>query len=814
MRRCLFLVLLVLPFTSAAEYIPADKLFADPQTFSITLGPEGEYALSHLLIDDEYALILTRLETRKHFALYTVDKNSGVRIRSAQWVGRDSLYIRYKLRGRNEDQGFIFLEFDEEGVADATFERVTADGYMVDARTNERGEVLFALASKRRGRDPKLYQLTPRQIVDEAFSRQTLFDQPLKFADYYVRGEARGALMAGKVKRDQIEIWLLPDPSSEWRLFFTLDGSQSDVTPVGVVSEGTLAVLTDKGTNVVALRTFDLDSESLGDILYQHETYDLVDAQLNESGELFSVSYWDHGQFVTEYFDQSNQTLSRRLRRAMPDKQIQMVSEARGGNMLVRAFGSDDPGAFYRLDLVNDRYEKLAVDHPDLKERTLAKSRSFNVETEDGVSLEAALTLPPENANGKLMVFPHGGPIGVRDVLLYDPEVQYLANRGYAVLKVNFRGSSGFGKAFTEAGVGQMGRDIERDIMAAVNQVREEHSFSGACAIGSSYGGYSAAMLAMQHPDIFECAVAMYGIYDLPLLFNYSNLRSTEQERERVANVVGPYEESLKQTSPAHRVEELRVPLLLVGGMEDEISGFEQTHRFHYLLKRQEKSVETLFYRDVGHGHDTWFWHRHQFAYIDDFLRRSMGVPLPSAESDRKEIAREQLQLARAFEDGEVIPKDLERAWIHYENAFELGSEDSIVGVARFYEKGWHVERDLDRAIALYKRAAEQGDEEGSYRLGILYREVLETPDATESYYWFSRANESGHESAELEMAQSLCSGVGVEQDIDRCHAILSKPVPDDASDQFVSRRQDILEQLVCCDLPEGEADRFRPLIQ
>lgn len=142
--------------------------------------------------------------------------------------------------------------------------------------------------------------------------------------------------------------------------------------------------------------------------------------------------------------------------------------------------------------------------------------------------------------------------------------MQYYVSRGFSVLRVNFRGSAGFGKSFQQSGVGQFGQQIEQDISAAVKLVREKYAFDNMCAMGASYGGYSSMMLAIKHPDDYDCVIAAYGVYDLPYMYNASNIEIQNNFRSAVSKVVGEYNDKLYDVSPVYLIDQIKVPVHLL----------------------------------------------------------------------------------------------------------------------------------------------------------------------------------------------------------------------------------------------------------
>ena len=150
---------------------------------------------------------------------------------------------------------------------------------------------------------------------------------------------------------------------------------------------------------------------------------------------------------------------------AFKGKQIVTVSQKNESEYsVIKTFASNDPGSFYLFNKKKLMAELISTRYKKLNKYQLSSSEVFDIDVKDGHKIEAILTQPNKNSNNVLLVMPHGGPIGVREFDTFDREAQYYTSRGYTVLKVNFRGSSGFGKRFQNEGVGQFGKSIEQDL--------------------------------------------------------------------------------------------------------------------------------------------------------------------------------------------------------------------------------------------------------------------------------------------------------------------------------------------------------------
>jgi len=226
----------------------------------------------------------------------------------------------------------------------------------------------------------------------------------------------------------------------------------------------------------------------------------------------------------------------------------------------------------------------------------------------EGTKLEVFFARPkPGTGKPPLVVLPHGGPVGVRDTRSFDPLVQYLAAGGLAVLQVNYRGSSGRGQAFFEAGKREWGKGIEEDLEAAIDEVVKRDWVDGGriCVAGGSYGGYSALMSVIRRPERYRCAASVNGPTDLPFLYHSNPYFSiTKEGREYFTEFVGHPEddyEKLISISPAYLASEIQVPVLLVQGTEDRRVDVDHYYRMQNVLEALGKPHEAHLIQGGGH---------------------------------------------------------------------------------------------------------------------------------------------------------------------------------------------------------------------
>ncbi|WHI47299.1 DUF3859 domain-containing protein [Microbulbifer sp. VAAF005] len=786
MRVCLLLLVFLIGFSSVsiAETLPANLFFRNPEVLSLKLGPDARYLLGHMNKTKNY-LALVDTKGNEEYPILLFDTGQLV-LNDYYWVDESTVYFKYFNKIIKElKHGFVYFDFS--GVKpDFNILYIKEKGALVDPLVKQKNKLLF---SKKMGDYYQVHIVSTQQLVHGKLSKATLFKKSLKNVINYSWDAASNALIATTLEDDLIIVWHLPEGEKKWEQLYSSTNLSETFRPVGYFDEEVLAVLSNATSDKVSLYKYNIKDKEFSDVLYQHPKYDLVNALFDLENNLSSVSFFDHGRLVTEYFESAYKDLQGKFHKALPGKQVAIIDRSPEHNKsLAYVFASDDPGSYYLFDTENLEARHLYQLYPEFDGKDLAPSFSLASRSSDGEIIESIIT-PPKHSNGVLLVYPHGGPIGVREYQFYNPEVQFLANRGYTVLQVNFRGSIGFGKKFNKEAVGQWGRLIEDDVMSAVATAKQEYSFQNTCTIGTSYGGYSSMMLAIKQPEEYDCVISMYGVYDLPLLFNASNLKMQEGYLESVSRTVGEMDESLARNSPFRLANHISVPTLIIAGKEDDISGFEQANRMRYLMQKLKSDIEFVPYNGVGHGHSNWNGEYHQYAYIDDFLRRKLSIKA-KGEKAANILADDLLFLSNSYRQGAWTSPDSNKALVYLNKSAQLGHDESQYRLGDHY---LNAKLDSKKANYWFQESAGQGNGKAAYALAKLYGEgIISGKTKAEIYELFEKAEALGSHLAYLDVAKYQCFGEGVKKNLDACiEKIFSEK---DLSNKNLSRNQ--LERL------------------
>jgi dipeptidyl aminopeptidase/acylaminoacyl peptidase len=290
-----------------------------------------------------------------------------------------------------------------------------------------------------------------------------------------------------------------------------------------------------------------------------------------------------------------------------PGKLVNFINYSEDGGKLLFSVSSDrDPGTYFLIETHVYKVTQLFAVAPWIDPTKMAERRPLHFRTDDGVELDAILTIPngvnPRNL--PMILLPHGGPVGVQDDWFYDTDAQFLANRGYLVLQVNYRSSGGRGADFLEAGYLKWGTRIQQDLIDGVKwAIAEKYADpQRICVYGGSFGGYSAMMTTIRAPGMFKCAVGYAGIYDLAMMYKKGDIKSDESGRSYLKTVIGKDDADLAANSPDKLADKIDVPVLLIHGEDDKRAPFAQAKAMRAALDAAHKPYEWLSKPGEGHG--------------------------------------------------------------------------------------------------------------------------------------------------------------------------------------------------------------------
>lgn len=316
------------------------------------------------------------------------------------------------------------------------------------------------------------------------------------------------------------------------------------------------------------------------------------------------------GQKVN-WFDKGAQRRAESVAHAFKDRTTDVLGRSTDGKrVLARVEGPSHPPIYYLLDFNTHTADIVGDEYLALADAALGEVREISYKARDGTDIPAYLTLPPgiDSKNLPLVVFPHGGP-EANDEYEFNWWAQFMATRGYAVLQPQFRGSTGHGEAFMLAGRRQWGLLMQDDVSDGVKAMIDQGIVDAkrVCIVGASYGGYAALAGAAFTPDLYKCAVSFAGVSDLPDFLGWVKARwlGGKESASYVSwtqSIGSPFDKAVIERSPAHAAANVRIPVLLIHGIDDTNVPIAQSERMAFELTKLGKPVTFVKIPGGDHG--------------------------------------------------------------------------------------------------------------------------------------------------------------------------------------------------------------------
>jgi dipeptidyl aminopeptidase/acylaminoacyl peptidase len=601
--------------------IPRTVLFGNPLRTSPQISPDGT-RLAFLAPVHDVLNVWVGSRNGADAQPVTDDRDRGIRFYLWAADGQHILYLQDI--GGDENWRLYAVHVDTKVVRDLTpFPEVQVQ--IVDRDKHFPHEVLIAM-NKEDARYHDVYRLDLRTSAMPMVAKN-----PGDVASWVTDTQfnVRGALKA--TPDGGFELLIRDTPDAPWRslLIWNADDSLNS-QPVGFSKDGASMYIEDASASdtnqLVELRLADGTRR----VLAHDEHFDIGGVMVHpDTYEIQAVAF-DRARTEWTVLDPSIGHDFDAIR-SLHHGDVSIISRDDADRTWIVAFSSDrEPTAFFEYDRRTERGHLLFHSKPDLLNYTLAPMEPIELTARDGLTLRGYITYPTglERRGLPMVVNVHGGP-HARDTWGYDPEAQWLANRGYACLQINFRGSTGFGKRFLNAGDKEWGGKMHDDLVDAVRWAVDSGIADRArmAIYGGSYGGYAALVGATFTPDLFCCAVDIVGPSNLITMIEtippyWETFRAIEYRR-----VGNPETEAefLKSRSPLFLVDRIKAPILIAHGANDPRVKQAESEQIVDAMKRKGIPYEYVLFADEGHGFAKPENRLRFYAAAERFLARHLG---------------------------------------------------------------------------------------------------------------------------------------------------------------------------------------------
>lgn len=623
----LLLVIAVFPVYSAGDTVKSSLFFSSPNMITARISPEGEKIVVIKLEQKSYTVVLLNGQGETQKTLFNAkeyDENE-IAIRDLQWI--DNRYIAVQLAEVKEgiedlldtqiSTRLLIIDTKEDISEEKKYLTVRTAGRLVHPLPDVDGVFLYAKG----GAYSKIYKLSVNGLMpdrksvgklDRIDGGQFARANEVRSVNGYAlrwflnsKGDVEAVLNINREKKIELVEFGEEDkgkPLFSWD-FLSGDKDEESVKhliPIALADEKHSYFCVDieeEERKSLYKVNFDTGARVL---VYATNAYKIIDILQDDKNTLLGVKVLRNSYIDYEYIDHEAEAKEKN------NGELFSIYDANlaGTRFIAYEEAHNIPGRFLLLDEQLEMPRIIGYVYPQLVSKFDSVLHEGSVSVEN-LKIPFFLNLPSgAKQPAPLVVMPHGGPLGVFDTPYFDLVTQYLVENGFAVLRVNFRGSGGISRKFEDAGKRQWGELMLEDIYQATVSVatRSDIDRERICVFGMSYGGYAATMLLINHPELYQCGANIAGVSDVNLFVNSPQLSIDQQVW--LTEAVGDSEteiERLNSISPVFNASRLQRPLLVAHGEKDRTVNVEHAFRLKLMLDKFEKNY--TWYLDESSGH-------------------------------------------------------------------------------------------------------------------------------------------------------------------------------------------------------------------
>lgn len=603
MRKLTLLIFIVAGLLSCQPKLPekapkisVEDFFKNPEKTAFQLSPDGEYFS-----------FLAPFETRLNVFVQKIGSEEATRITAEterdiagyMWANNNRILF-LKDTGGDENYQLYGVNIDGSDLKGLTvFEKVRTQ--IIDDLEEIEEEIIVGLNK----RNPMVFDPYRLNIVTGELTM--LAENPGNIMDWMTDHDGKLRVAVASDGVNTTYLYRVTEDAAFAPVLTT--NFKETVSPVLFTFDNEMVyALSNLGRDKLALVKFDIANGKESEVIFETNEADLAGISFSKKDKkLLAVSWYTDKQKL-HYLDAEFETETKKIMEKLPGVEVRIASENKAEDkFMIRTFSDKTRGAYYFYDKGTGELKLLAELSPWLNADDLCEMKTVNYTSRDGLNIQGYLTLPKgyEAKNLPVVINPHGGP-WARDNWGFNPEVQLLANNGYAVLQMNFRGSTGFGKDFWQASFKQWGKTMQDDISDGVQWlINQGIADPERIAIyGGSYGGYATLAGLCFTPDLYAAGVDYVGVSNM-FTFMKTIPPYWKPMLDMLYEMVGnPAADSLMlaEVSPVFHVDKIKAPLFVAQGANDPRVNINESDQIVNALKERGIDVEYMVKDNEGHG--------------------------------------------------------------------------------------------------------------------------------------------------------------------------------------------------------------------
>jgi dipeptidyl aminopeptidase/acylaminoacyl peptidase len=636
--------------------IPAEDFARRPKMASLQYSPDGKRFAVREVFNGRMNLVTGKVGGGPLTRITAFEKEGD--LHGFAWISNDKLVFNISdyQRGYGESAnggGLWVIDADGKGgrkLAEPVEDCI--DNWRFVCRYTEYigpadddGKEIIVESNDRNLRSPDIYRL------DVETNRRTLIttDNPGRVAQWVLDKDLRPrAALSWEGKTQTSTFWYRDDAAAPWRRILVYSAFETGMRPVGFGPDGTLYVASDRKTDTAAIYKFDPKTGQEGERIAHHPKVDITMREPPQGAlgglrspllfdpktkELIGIAV-DGDKPETHWLRQEEATIQATVDKAVPGA-YNRIRSLGDGRWAITSSSDRDPGTYYIYDRAKGQLIELGRPRSWIDPKRMARVEVVRYKARDGLEIPGYLTLPAERdaKSLPLVAWIHGGP-WARDDWGWDPEVQFLASRGYAVFQPNYRGSQGFGHKHLTSSFKKLGQSMQDDVTDGILHLVDKGIVdrNRVCIGGGSYGGYATMMGLVREPGLFKCGINVVGVTDLfwwlDLGYTDFNRWDADASGAWLTQTIGdPSKDAdmMRSNSPRLQADKIKAPVLFVHGGGDMRVPIKHAEGMRDAMKERNLPYEWVVYPEEGHGFGKDANRLDYFRRMEAFLAKHLG---------------------------------------------------------------------------------------------------------------------------------------------------------------------------------------------